>query len=244
MVKQSHISSCSVFPNEFFWSCLSISVRWNFTYLKTSLWKRGKKQVWELKLFQKSLVFICSLERNMLDKLVFLSHYSLKSEALVGSLQSSFFQIWLVLLTTGTCLLLETNYWAVRATRTRIREIPDFFSLEHFCLVFRSPELDQELGCSELGHCALAQGLPCVFWQEKILIQGTGSMVPGKSSCFLLQRSVNSFGKETLLTPCSPGSLGHTLVFCFLRIKLIIASWPFKVFPSGTSTKLGWGHGG
>lgn len=42
--------------------------------------------------------------------------------------------------------------------------------------------------------------------------------------------SVNSFAKATLLTPSSPGFLSHTLVFCFLRIKLIIASWPFKVF--------------
>lgn len=42
--------------------------------------------------------------------------------------------------------------------------------------------------------------------------------------------SVNSFAKETLLSPSIPGSLGHTLVCCFLRIKLIIASWSFKVF--------------
>lgn len=55
----------------------------------------------------------------------------------------------------------------------------------------------------------------------------------GSRKIFLLPSPalcVNSFGKETLLIHSSPGSLGHTPVFCFLRINLIIASWPFKIF--------------
>lgn len=39
IVEQSHISTCSVFPNEWFWSCLNISVRWNFIYLET--WQKA-----------------------------------------------------------------------------------------------------------------------------------------------------------------------------------------------------------